>query len=106
MLSEEQQLIKKEKIKIVVESFLKEKKTIDEIFIETKISSSSVQRYLNDAEYIKEIYGANSEFIIEEIQRKLQKNKEEGLSKGGTNFAKNNISTKDENGHFTGSKKR
>ena len=106
MLSNRQQEEKKDKIKIVVNSFLKGKKTIVEIEKETGISSSSVQRYLKEYDYIKEIYGTNAEFIIEEIQRKLQENKKEGLSKGGTNFAKNNISTKDEKGHFTGSKRR
>ena len=64
------------------------------------------EEYLKEYNYIREIYGVNAEFIIEEIQRRLEENKKEGLSKGGTNFAKNNIPTKDENGHFTGSKKR
>ena len=106
MLSEKQQLEKINNIKIVVTNFLKDKKTIKEISQETGISKSSVQRYLNDKEYIREIYGLDANFIIEEIHRKLKQNKEEGISKGGTNFANNNISTKDKLGHFTGSKKR
>ena len=102
MLSKNQEEIIN-KIKIVVDNFLRDKKTISEIEKETGISSSSIQRYLNDEENIREIYGIDADFIIEEIQRRLKQNKEKGLSKGGINFAKNNISTKDELGHFTGS---
>ena len=106
MLSEEQQVYKKYKIKIVVDRFLKGKNTINEISKETGISSSTVQRYLNNELMIREIYGKDAEFIIEEIERRLQENKIEGLSRGGQNFIKNNIPIKDVNGHFTGSKKR
>ena len=103
MLSEEQNLKIEDKIKIVVKAFLSGEKTINEIEKETGISSSSIQRYLNKEEKLKEIYGSDADFIIEEIKRKLEENKKEGLSRGGTNFAKNNNPTKDDLGHFTGS---
>ena len=106
MLSDKQQLEKDDKIKKVLIAFLSSKKTIEEISEGTGISKSSVQRYLTDEDAIRFIYTKDADFIIEEIKRKLEENKKEGLSKGGINFAKNNISTKDENGHFTGSKKR
>lgn len=91
------------KVEYVVNEFLKNKKTIKEISQITGISKSSVQRYLNDVKFIKEIYGINAEFIIEEIRRRLVKNYEEGVKLGGNNFAANNESIKDDLGHFQGS---
>ena len=96
MLSNEQYLKIEDKIKIVVKALLSGKKTINEIEKETDISSSSIQRYLNNEEKLKEIYGSDAEFIIEEIKRKLEENKKEGLRKGGINYAKNNNPTNDE----------
>lgn len=72
-------------------------KTISEIAEETGISSSSVQRYLQ--------YFANR--IIPTtgltVHDQLQHNKKEGLRKGGINSFRNNDSTKNEAGLFSGS---
>ena len=43
---------------------------------------------------------------LEMIRERIDFNKAEGLSKGGTNFANFNVSTKDEFGKFTGSRRR
>ena len=106
MLNNEQYNEKKEKVQTVVELFLSGKKMIRDISEETGISKSSVQRYLNDIEFINGIYGDNASFIIEEIQRKLVENKEEGNKLGGDTFASNYESLKDEVGHFTGVRRR
>lgn len=106
MLSSEQYQEKLEKVKKVVEIFLKDKKTIREISEETGISKSSIQRYLNDEEFINLIYGQKASFIREEIIRRLEENYKEGTKLGGINFAKNNETLKDELGHFTGSRKK
>lgn len=109
MLSEEQYQEKLKKVKYVVTSFLKEKKTIKQIADESgelKISKSSVQRYLNDEQYIKILFGEEAPFIIEEIERRLIENYSDGVKLGGNNFAQNNESLKDENGHFIGSRKK
>ena len=103
MQSEQQTLARENRVKIAVVSFLKEKKTIKQISEETGISTSSIQRYLNDEELIKTVFNKNAEFISEEIKRRLKENKIEGLSLGGTNFAKSNNPTKDKLGRFTGS---
>ena len=106
MLSNEQYQDKLEKVEYVVNAFLKEKKTIREVSEETGISKSSVQRYLNDEEFITALYGEKTPFIMEEINRKLEENYVEGVKLGGTNFALNNDSIKDELGHFQGSRKK
>ena len=106
MLSEAQYLEKKQKVSIVVKEFLINKKSIKQISEEVGISTSSVQRYLNDEVYIKDAFGVNASLIIEEIHRMLEENKIEGNKLGGQNFAKNNEATKKENGQFTGSKKK
>ena len=67
------------------------------------MSSSSVQRYLNDEQTIKTYLGTE---CFDEIQRKLLENKKEGLVRGGKNYAKNNEFTKDELGRFTGSRRK
>ena len=106
MLSEDQYNDKLEKVEKSVTEFLKNKKTIREISEITGISKSAVQRYLNDEESINTIYGADSTFIIEEINRKLEENKIEGAKLGGTNFAINNEPIRDALGHFKGSRKK
>ena len=106
MLSEEQYNEKIQKVTETVTEFLKNKKTIREISEITGISKSSVQRYLNDEEYIKIIFGGEASFIIEEINRRLEENQIEGTKLGGTNFALNNEPIKDNLGHFKGSRKK
>ena len=106
MLSNEQYRDKLEKVDYVVTAFLRDKKTIREVSEETGISKSSVQRYLNDEEFIVGLYGEKAPYIIEEINRKLEENYVDGVKLGGTNFALNNESIKDNLGHFQGSRKK
>ncbi len=116
MLSEEQIQEKLENVRICVEAFLGEKdengifnsnnKTIYDVERETKIPHSSVQRYLHAYNYIKKLFPDDYVLRIAIIESRLDKNKVEGNRKGGVNFAINNEATKDENGQFTGSKKR
>ena len=105
MLSEKQRILKEYRVKQVVVAFLKENKTIKELSIELNIPSSTIQRDLNDIETITRVF-PYSDAIISEIQRKLEQNKQEGLSRGGSTFAQNNTATKDDLGHFTGSKRK
>ena len=106
MLSYEQKEEKLKKVKLVVDTFLASDGTIEEVASKTGITSSSVQRYLNDVAFIKEAYP--HEFIdkIILIRAKLIKNKKDGLKKGGETYAINNESIKDEQGRFQGSRRR
>ena len=106
MLSKVQEELKKEKVKKVVITFLSGNDNIIEVSKKTGISHGSVQRYLHDKEYIKSCFPINSDKIISEIDNKLSNNKQEGLSRGGINSSINNNYTKDELGHFTGSRKK
>ena len=103
MLNNEQYYAKLQKVKLVVETFLSSDKTIYQIAIETGISKSSVQRYLNDYDSIRIIYGGNAVLIMQEISRKLQENYNNGVKLGGNNYALNNDCLKDDLGHFIGS---
>ena len=106
MLSDDQISIRKENVKKVVVTFLKGNYTISEVAKITGLTSSSIQRYLNNVEYICECFPSNAKEIITKIKDKLSRNKKEGLSRGGINYSKNNECTKDELGHFTGSKRK
>lgn len=103
MLSENQIVEKEKKILIVVKSFLEGNKTIGEVAKETRISSSSVGRYLNDKEYITILLGCN---VYNAIQEKLKTNKEQGLSKGGKTSQKRYIPLKDSSGKYCGNIKK
>ena len=116
MLSEKQKNQKLKNVRVCVEAFLGEKnengffdsnnKTIYDIESEIKIPHASIQRYLHDYNYIKEIYPDDYILRIAIIESRLDTNKIEGKKRGGVNFSINNEATKDENGQFTGSKKR
>lgn len=107
MLSQAQQQSKMEKVKKAVDAFLLDDDiTIDGVSKNLDISSSAIQRYLNDVEYICAIYGLQAKEKLEKINNKLKRNKEVGKSKGGTISTINNVPTRDENGKFTGNKKR
>lgn len=106
MLSNGQYLEKLQNVKLAVNTFLRGNKTIYQVAEETGISKSSVQRYLNDKDSIMAIYGANATFVMQEISRKLEENYIEGVKLGGTNYAANNESIKDNLGHFQGSRKK
>lgn len=100
MTSEEQKREINKKILLVTEEFLCVGGTIEDISNKTGISSSSVQRYLND----KRIIDLLGQDVYEEIQNKLKNNKYNGEQLGGEMFANNNISLKDSTGKFTGSR--
>ena len=105
MLSAQQFEEKKEKVRKVVTTFLKGNYTINEVAKMTDISSSSVQRYLNDEEFISMCFGSNAPIILTDIKDRLEQNKQEGLSRGGVNSTFNNVSFRDEMGHYNGSRK-
>lgn len=107
MMSDNQIEEKKRKILIAINSFLKGNKTIKEVSNETGISPSSVQRYLNDEDYIRELFDyKTANFLILEIKRRLKENKRLGEINGGNISSRNNEATKDALGHFTGLKRR
>ncbi len=106
MISEQQHTRKLERVKLVVESFLSNNVSIIELSDIINITKSTIQRDLNDIEYIEEIYGHNAKEILKQISNKLKLNKENGLSRGGINSTTNNEPIRDENGKFTGNKKR
>ena len=116
MLSDRQVIDKLIKVKKTVDSFLGEKKedgtfdvndkTIEQVSLETGYSSSSVQRYLNDHNYIKKLYPDDYKLRISIINLRLSKNKVEGNKKRGINFIANNTAIKDELGHFNGSRRK
>lgn len=107
MLSEEQIEKKKERIKKVVDTFLQyENISINELSQIINVSSSTIQRDLNDVEYISEVYGTQTAEILRIVRRKLSINKNNGLSRGGIASTTNNEPIRDENGKFTGNKRR
>ncbi len=100
MLSDIQKDEKIRKIKLVIRTFLENKNnTVEMVSAATNISKSSVQRYLNDEKYIKIIYEDDANEIINKIIKQLNKNKVEGLKKGGNNTT-NNHTYRDDLGHF------
>lgn len=93
---------KEKNILNVVKIFLENPKlTIKEISEITGISSSSVQRYLNDP-IIKEIFNDET---FEKIHDLLNQNKLTARRKGGINSFQNNEPIKDQNGRFIAVKK-
>lgn len=107
MQSEKQRIEKEQRIKFVVDSFLEYKDiSINELSRKLKISSSTIQRDLNDVDYISVIYGASAKEKLLVIRDRLKKNKEKGPSVGGINSTTVNEPLRDENGKFIGNKKR
>lgn len=93
---------KDKKICIVVKTFLENPKlTNDELAKLTGISSSSIQRYLNDPS-IEKLFDTS---VLENIRQLLDQRTIEGRRKGGINYFKNNESIKNEKGQFIVSKK-
>ena len=93
---------KEKKICITVKAFLEHPNfTNEELAKLTGFSSSSVQRYLNDA-IIKEIF---SEETFNKIKELLSNNIKNARRKGGINSFQNNEPVKESNGYFNGNKK-
>lgn len=104
MLNEEQQKLKTKKIIFTVRKFLdSDCESILQLSKEIDISSSSIQRYLNEEKIITQYLGDD---VYDLVQEKLKINKEYGVIKGAHNSLLNNISTKDSHGKFTGCKSR
>lgn len=77
--------------------------TIKDVEEKTNIPRSTIQRYLNDEQFIKLYFTKDK---VNQIKQKLIKAKKEGLSKGGRISQKNNIQLRDNLGHYKGNKKR
>lgn len=106
MLSEKQYKEKCLKVGKCVELFIQiPEMTEDKISKLTKISQSSVDRYLHDYDIIKTIYGSRSQEVIDKINEKLKNNKVVGTIKGGINSQAVSPYLKDDIGHFQGSNK-
>lgn len=106
MLSEKQYKEKCLKVAKCVEIFIQVPEITEEMVSKlTRIPKSSVDRYLHDTSIIKEIYGSNSQNIIDKINYKLKNNKENGTIKGGINSQAVSPYLKDDAGKFQGSKK-
>lgn len=107
MLSEEQIEKKKKRIELVVDTFLSfNNLSIEELSKELNIPKSTIQRDLNDLEYIKMVYSGNYLEILKQISDKLKQNKKEELSKGGINSTNINEPIRNNDGKFIGNKKR
>lgn len=90
------------KILKVASEFLKTGASIEEVSKTTGISSSSVQRYLNDKRII-DVLGKEE---YEQIKNMLKIRKQEALRRGGINSVVNNEVVKDGFGHFNGVRKK
>ena len=98
MLSEAQQKEKDEKILKVAREFLSNPASMEEISEITGITSSSVQRYLND-ERIKEILSPKD---FDTIQFLLKQNRLDSQIKGGIISSRKNMPTRTVDGKFNG----
>lgn len=89
---------------VILEYLKNPQKSIDEL-VEIldrkgiKTSSSSIQRYLNDEEFIDREFGND---LSKDIKSALAIRKRQGNINGGIESTKNNVPTKDSDGHFTG----
>lgn len=100
--SEYNQISKKIMIFKAVQLLVQKGYFIKEIAQELNLSTSSVQRYLNNP-IIEEELG---EEVTKEIKRILTSNLYKGKIIGGTIYAHNNEAVKLENGKFAGSTKK
>lgn len=103
MLSKEQEINIRKKILKVTAEFINTGYSIGKVSEITGISSSSIQRYLNDKKRIITLLG---EEVYDEIQQMLKINKEKGLSKGGYLSSLNNEPIKGSDGKFIGNRKK
>lgn len=104
MLSESQKQIKIKRIIYTVKKFLESDcQSLEELAQEINIPSSSIQRYLKEKQIIETYFGEDVYIMIRE---RIQINKQLGNEKGGVNYVNYNSYSKDENGKFTGSRRR
>lgn len=100
--SDYNKITKKIMIFKAVQLLLKKGYFIKEIAQELNLSTSSVQRYLNDPIIDEEL----GEEVTKEIKRILTSNLYKGKIIGGTTYAHNNEPVKLKNGKFAGSIKK
>ena len=107
MISHDQHIEKIERVKKVIDTFLSyEEISINELSKILDMNPSTVQRDLNNLDYIQLAYGEQAKEKFIQISLKLNQNKKNGLSRGGIISTTNNVPIRDENGKFTGNKKR
>ena len=94
-------LIKKINILKAILLLINKNYYIKDIANELNLSTSCIQRYLNDS-FIDEV----DIFLKEEIKNKLQKNMIKGNINGGEQYVLFNEAIRLPNGHFCGSTKR
>lgn len=102
MVNESQQREIDKKILMVVRDFCTNGGSIQDVSNRTGISSSSVQRYLNNQKIITLL----GQVVYDSVQAQLQMNKQNGLSRGGINSTNNYEALRDSEGHFIGNVKR
>ncbi len=106
-MSEAQRIEKVERIKLIVDTFLSyDQISINELSKIMQIPTSTIPRDLNDVGYISLIYSDEAREKLKQISERLKLNKANGLGIGGINSTMNNIPIRDENGKFTGNKRR
>ena len=78
--------------------------TINDIceYFNNTISSSTVQRYLNDEKFYERYLSLDA---YEVVKKTLKINRASGNARGGISTFMNNVPTRDEHGEFTGVKK-
>ena len=102
MISEEKRREIDLKIMKVTRAFLEHPVSIEEIASITGISSSSVQRYLNDKRII-ELFDKD---IYDQIQTLLKINRLESQKKGGVISTRKNEPLRDSIGRFSGNRRK
>lgn len=107
MKSREQELAMLNKVKLIL-SLYQNTSSIREISEQTNIPTSTIQRYLNNEELIREVLTiTKSKESYEELSLKikewLKKSKAEGHKRGGVNSQNLHSFSKDEEGKFLGS---
>ena len=103
MLSKEQEINIRKKVLTVTSEFINTGYSIENVSKITGISSSSVQRYLNDQKRIVSLLGKD---VYDEIQKMLKHNKKECLSKGGYISTLKNEAIRSNDGKFSGNRKK
>ena len=109
MLSEDQRINKKRRVKECVNLLVGRKLTNKQIEEETGISKSSVQRYLHDEDFIIEVCKEegldveSTNYVIQIINEILEENKEKAASNGGKKAQELNDFYKDSSGKFKSS---
>lgn len=109
MRSKEQEIEMLKKTALIL-SLLPITNSIREINERTGISTSTIQRYLNNEELIKEVLDITNskdsyEVISTHIKEWLKKSKKEGHKRGGISSQNLHSFSKDEEGKFLGSGK-